>query len=494
MYRNGAFTGLKWDSICENHKCHWNYLKSYFGFSDEILFLNTRCLSRQTTLDDLAENCICQCRDLLFSLKPIECLPMHNSRYDGNQDFSFTIRTLMEQSLIQALSTHLIVTFAYRFFCENLEKQSLNRYSNILFDCKNAEYVPKDKLQMYEDKKSEYNNWKRKYKSFFQEMGIETEKTKENENTPHEENKNPPKEGTFLADLQDVASDVVATQKFIEVLKEELSFKRISPPCIWTLMLVLSERIHFLNAFGENVDGYLALTELVSNAELTRSLLSEEMSFQDKQVDVAPVLFSTFVGIPINSSMSKDLHIPDEQYPYRGGKGTAIISSRLQKAFNNYAIERTFHLRAMATAEFYMRKFRTTAKNTSGLTMLKPLDLHAPLVQSEFISFISNTSDLSKRPEIVEHYIRRWNRIALPMLEELFIWSMGVNFPTIVDVETAIQRWIEADSNYERANIIRVLPAKKLTPLSGSRELREFHNSIVNSAFRVSDNLKYDAQ
>ena len=225
-----------------------------------------------------------------------------------------------------------------------------------------------------------------------------------------------------------------------------------------------------------------------------RSLLSEEMSFQDKQVDVAPVLFSTFVGIPINSSMSKDLHIPDEQYPYRGGKGTAIISSRLQKAFNNYAIERTFHLRAMATAEFYMRKLRTTAKNTSGLTMLKPLDLHAPLVQSEFISFISNTSDLSGRPEIVEHYVRRWNRIALPMLEELFIWSMWVNFPTIADVETEIQRWIETDSNFERANIIRVLPSKKTTPLPGSRDLREFHNSIVNRAFRVSDNLKYDAR
>lgn len=337
MYRNGAFTGLKWDSICDHHECHWDYLKSYFGFSDEILSLNTRCPTRQTTLDDLAENCICQCRDLLFSLVPIECLPMHNSRYDGNQDFSLTIRTLMEQTLMQALSTHLIVTFAYRFFCENLEKQSLNRYSNILFDCKNAEYVPKDKLQMHEDQKSEYNNWKRKYKSFFQEMGIETEKTKENENTPHEENKNPPKEGTFLAYLQDVASDVVAAQKFIAVLKGELSFKRISPPCIWTLMLVLSDRIHFLNAFGENVDGYLALTELVSNAELTRSLLSEEMSFQDKQVDVAPVLFSTFVGIPINSSMSKDFHIPDEHYPYRGGEETAIISSRLQKAFNSYA-------------------------------------------------------------------------------------------------------------------------------------------------------------
>lgn len=492
MYRNGAFTDLKWDGVSENHKCHWDYLESYFGFSDEILSLNTRCPSRQTILDDLAENCICQCRDLLFSLKPIECLPMRNSRYDGNQDFSFTIRTLMEQTLIEALSTHLIVTFAYRFFCENLEKQSLNRYSNILFDCKNAEYLQKDKLQMHEDKKSEYNNWKRKYKSIFQEMGIETENPKENEDTHNKENKNPPKEETFLTYLQDVASDVVAAQKFIEVLKEELSFKRISPPCIWTLMLVLSERIHFLNAFSENVDGYLALAELVSNAELTRSLLSEEMSFQDKQVDVAPVLFSTFVGIPINSSTSRDLHIPDEPYLYKESEEKAMISSRIQKAFNNYAIERTFHLRAMATAEFYMRKFRTTAKNTNGLTMLKPLDLHAPLVQSEFISFISNTSDLSERPEIVEHYIRRWNRIALPALEELFIWSMWENFPTIAKVEAEIQRWIETDSIFERANIIRVLPAKKNTPLSGSRELREFHNSIVNRAFRMSDNLKYD--
>lgn len=484
MYRNGAFTGLKWDSICENHKCHWDYLESYFGFSDDTLSINTRYLSGQTILEALAENCICQCRDLLFSLAPIELLPMNNSRYDGNHDFPDSIRALMERDLTQALSTHLIVTFAYRFFCENLEPQSLNRYSNILFNCKNARCASKNKLQIHEDEKSEYNNWKRKYESFCKELGIETEKSKKSEDAP--------KEGAFFTCLQDVTSDVMAAKKFFEVLNEELSFRMISPPCIWTLMLVLSERIHFRNAFSENVDGYFALAELVSNAELTRSLLSEEMSFQDKQVDVAPVLFSTFVGIPINSSTSRDLHIPDEPYLYKESEEKAMISSRIQKAFNNYAIERTFHLRAMATAEFYMRKFRTTAKNTNGLTMLKPLDLHAPLVQSEFISFISNTSDLSERPEIVEHYIRRWNRIALPALEELFIWSMWENFPTIAKVEAEIQRWIETDSNFERASIIRVLPAKKNTPLSGSRELREFHNSIVNRAFRMSDNLKYD--
>ena len=486
MYRNGAFTSLKWDRVCELHKCHWDYLKSYFGFSEEFLSLNTRYLSSQTILDGLAENCIFQCRNLLFSLTPIEYLPMHNSRCDVNQDFSSDIRRLMDQSLTPALSTHLIVTFAYRFFCENLEKQSLNRYSNILFDCKNTWHVPKDKLQIHEDKKSEYNNWKRKYKSFCQELGIETENPKENEN--------PLKEETFLTHPQDVTSDVVAIQKFIGVLKEELSFKRISPPCIWTLMLVLSERIHFYNALNGDVDRYFALAELLSQAELTRSLISEENFYQDKdkKVYMAPVRFPTFIGIPIDSSSSKYFYIPDEPYPYKETEERVIISSRLQKAFNNYAIERNFHLRAMTTVEFHMRKFGTTAKDTNGLTMLKPLDLHAPLVQSEFISFISNTSDLSERPEIVEHYIRRWNRIALPVLEELFIWSMWVNFPTIAEIETEIQRWIETDSNFERTNIIRVLPVKETIPVPKNRALREFHNSIVNRAFRMSDNLKYD--
>ena len=175
MYRNGAFTDLKWDGVSENHKCHWDDLKSYYGFSDETISLNKDRLSSQMNLDALAENCIYQCKDLLFSLVPIECLPMRNSRYDGNQDFPDSIRVLMEQDLRQALSTHLVVTFAYRFFCENLEPQSLLQYSNILFDCKNAGCASKNKLKIHEDEKSEYNNWKRKYESFCEELGIKTE-------------------------------------------------------------------------------------------------------------------------------------------------------------------------------------------------------------------------------------------------------------------------------------------------------------------------------
>lgn len=82
--------------------------------------------------------------------------------------------------------------------------------------------------------------------------------------------------------------------------------------------------------------------------------------------------------------------------------------------------------------------------------------------------------------------------VAVPVLEELFIWSMWVNFPTIAEIETEIQRWIETDSNFERTNIIRVLPVKETIPVPKNRALREFHNSIVNRAFRMSDNLKYD--
>ena len=80
-----------------------------------------------------------------------------------------------------------------------------------------------------------------------------------------------------------------------------------------TLMLVLSERIHFYNALNGDVDRYFALAELLSQAELTRSLISEENFYQDKdkKVYMAPVRFPTFIGIPIDSSSSKYFYIPD---------------------------------------------------------------------------------------------------------------------------------------------------------------------------------------
>ena len=112
-------------------------------------------------------------------------------------------------------------------------------------------------------------------------------------------------------------------------------------------------------------------------------------------------------------------------------------------------------------------------------TLLLPLKIHASLTQSAFISFFGCMSGLLEETSIVERYVKRWNRCALPALEELFIWSIMEEFSTTEEIVDAIREWSEADSFDERFNIIRLKRLFQLPVIIKRKKHKNLKNFIM---------------
>ena len=494
MYRNGAFIDLQWNDVKIKHQNRWDFLKEFYHFSNVQL---PKSLDypygsvQRTRMDILAENCIEQCRELLFSLTPIEFL-RDGSIYDDYPDFSWNTRTNMRAELKKALCDHLTMSFAYRFLCENIQPQSLWQSSVGFFDCEHAakdSEKPEDNDLVLDNKRSFYKTQKEKHRSFCKELGIKSTQGQKGD----AEDLDP---DSILYKLKESILDKEVADKFGKILQDELEVERIPPPSAWFFLYFISKRIRFCNVFDDRGDGFLALAKLVSEAKWSNILLSKEDT-EEPLCELTPILYSTFVGIPFDFKKTADqMSIPEMTFSLKGNKGEATISARLQRGFNNYLFERNFHLFAISTAELYAQKLGMHAEreNQRLKTLLLPLKIHASLTQSAFISFFGCMSGLLEETSIVERYVKRWNRCALPALEELFIWSIMEEFSTTEEIVDAIREWSEADSFDERFNIIRLIPTEKIVSVTcnnktkEAQEFKKFHNAIVYEAFKISDN------
>lgn len=492
MYRNGAFVNLDWDRLDIEHGGLWERLRKYLGLQD----WNPLAAASETRLDFLAKECVSRCRELLFSLLPIECLPHRNILRIDCPDFPQDVRIRMESNLTQAVCDHLAVTFSYRFLVENLEPKTLYQYkdriTHILYCTGSTESKKRgDCDEVSNEVKNAYKNFTREYGAFRRELGLDPIDPGASEDC------------SILAALKDEAYDIDAAASYEKLLKSELKTKTLPPPSAWFLSFFLSRRIQFRNLFAKNDDKFFALANIISGPKSVQDyqLLLPVETVTDEPLVFAPALYSTFVGIPVDLHTPDNQCIPDTEYCFKNSADKVTIPARLQQVFNTYLFERNFHLYAIAKAEQCLRKLGAPSSMAPPDmdAALLPFRVHAPLVQAQFLSFVSDTPDLLKRPLLLEQYIKRWNRFALPVIEELFIWGVRELARTRADVEALIQEWIAPDSTCERLNTIRLIAAKvspKATAApkgaAGSLKLdqiRDFHNCIVSTAFRLADNF-----
>lgn len=483
MYRNGAFKNLVWSRAGVNHQHQWDYIKSYFGFSDE--FISPICSTdfAKAPLDYLAKTCISQCWDLLFSLTPLEYLPGNLKNDNDKFDFHPSIRLLMGQSLTQALSTHLIMTFAYRFFCENLVPKSLAQYSNAIYEYRNSHGSSKDRDQIREEKKTAYNNLKRKYADFCKALGVVTPSsilpTVESERD------------SLFSCLQPTIADEIAFRNFKDTLARELDIETIPPPSAPFLMFFLSERNRFWGCLTHSKDRFLELTTLLSEAEMIHLLITGDQGGVQKSLPPYPILCpnSAVVQIPVQYNPQNKFHGTDTSYQLKEHDKGVRITSRLQLAFNNYIIERNFHLHAMATAESYMIKHPAGENDFVKSPALIPLQLNASLMQSPFISFLDNLPSAQHYTAVIDHYVKRWNRLALPILEEMFIFGVWKTIPSAETISEEILKWMDSDLNFMHVNFFRLFPAEKITYPQKDSVSQKRHNTIARYAFQISDHM-----
>jgi len=479
MFSPGSFVNLSWNesSLNQHHKFKWNDLHINYGLSATPPSSSDK---EELSIRDLAASCVSQCKELLFSLTPCGDASHAMAPPDSSLALPHQLPKDMQKLLYSALCDHLIVSFAFRFFCENLSPGTLYLYSSTLYDCLGIHQKnwpqDSDKDQVKAHQNDFYKVVKRRYYNFCEKIGLQSPTG--DDSSQHISGS----EGTKISSLSYFVS--------------ELGKKDIPPPYAWFLLFFLAEITRFQNILGDNKsDRFYSLSDWIGNSEYSSVLLD---CITNKNIErfstlpASPVIFDdwdcSFTCIPSASVSPTCSAIPDMTYDFKGTNESVVIASRLQKVFNNYLFEQNVHLYSLTTAEAYLKQFHCSGRGQHAPleAILSPLKLHAPFVHSSFISCISGPFGIRETPLLIEQYIARWNEIALPVLEELFIWSVWTHMPSRSKVADAINKWISHDATYNRLSIIRIGQADNVVPISYNNsptmeeDMKVLHNRLID--------------
>lgn len=109
------FSDLSWILIKERHQTAWDKLKTSYDLTPSVG-------QEDVTIEQIAVNCVNACWEyLLPQSAPDEFSPKE-------------IEEKANLHLRKAMVDHLVTSFAYHFYCDNLQPKNIRDYSNILFD------------------------------------------------------------------------------------------------------------------------------------------------------------------------------------------------------------------------------------------------------------------------------------------------------------------------------------------------------------------------
>lgn len=122
MLRNGQFDNLQWDKVPEAHSANWTLLQTKYGLSPQQT-------ASAIPLSKLAAESIKACREYLFT--DTNC----KEGWQTGRLVGIISKDELEECMSPALCDHLIVTFAYRFFCDNLIPRTLSECLDAIYNC-----------------------------------------------------------------------------------------------------------------------------------------------------------------------------------------------------------------------------------------------------------------------------------------------------------------------------------------------------------------------
>ena len=120
------FIGLAWPTLEKQHGGYWEKLRTKYGLAVDRL-------PPLKSLDEIAAQCIKLCYRDLF----VQSLPNGGA---SQIEFKAGVPApdFLEQHLAKSLADHLVVTFAHRFYCDNLETQDRMQCLEEIFACQNV--------------------------------------------------------------------------------------------------------------------------------------------------------------------------------------------------------------------------------------------------------------------------------------------------------------------------------------------------------------------
>lgn len=146
---------------------------------------------------------------------------------------------------------------------------------------------------------------------------------------------------------------------------------------------------------------------------------------------------TSFIGFTLQEGEEKAYRMLGPQtYGVKGYDAHVAIQEEMQYAFNSYLLERNYHFGALMYIEYILRgnlfniDYEVRDHLSQNITDILSwvLRLNAPILHIPFISFLNSLlpSCAFSKPRLqwIKQVIDFWNTTALPVLEELFLWSV----------------------------------------------------------------------
>lgn len=501
MLRNGRFVNLQWDKLATEHQKYWDILPKRYR-------LCCCPISKPDSLDNLAKQCIQLCSDYLFKMDG-PCGEYTDLVEAGEWDARRMIygalgynveRTGQEyfaHCLTPALCDHLIVTFAYRFFCDNLEP--LSRKECLKKGFERIRHFRQDSVNTTPDA-TELNVLRQNFAKAKGTIWRDYEKSLESIID------------RYFAEQSEIKS------KSVELMKERTLADQFLPPN-WLFTLAMAccwkNSPYKLSQVSKKYapNQLIALTKFVQNehwmpvlfrtqensgrnlhricGDYYRNQQEEEAAQAEAEKTCSTLLLrfdntgTSFVGIPFQAGYLQTSKEPISQtYFFKNTQNKIEISKELQYVFNNYILERNFHFFTLSTALDRLQNPEHSQHRCERYAqLLQIVRLHAPLVHVALSTIMA--PEFWKVPDeraaaLISSFIDNWNSTALPVLEELFLWGV-YHFFEFEEIASKIENsiWVTDEygrCRYDRLNLFRVIPQKD----------KDNHYEHIPSAFLAS--------
>ena len=493
MIFSRTFDGLERASIEMNHKQHWEKLKDRYVLSPDQI-------ESPKSLDDLAQQCVRLCRKYLFSEPRTS---WRGWKMQARHGISCVVD--VEQALSPALCDHLVVTFAHRFYCDNLDPKDMREYLAVIYDCQGNRWegtkLAKDKDFQREQKKNaiDANSLKCKnyqagitsfvasYKSSIMRLHTDEEGGRLSPGTAAILNREFAALDAWLKDM-----DLLAAPNWLFTVVMANNWKN-HPFHVKKKGTVFAQDDSAKKNLLTQLSSFLAGNDwcplLIAENPKIQKPISSDRAYKPLELKTGDV---PFVCIPHHPDHLFKEGVPAQKYSLRGSQQQIEIPTATQLLFNNYLLEQSFHGYAIAIA---MNCAKARTENLDKRLKLPfAIRLHAPLVHPELIRIVDAAieqmdprSGSADCLTWLDWFILMWNREALPILEELFLWGVHTYF----DLDTLLNE-IEASftQRKDRLNRYRLISPADTPVTEYGKDQTPMINEMVRNGYLAGLGLK----
>ena len=518
---SSIFSDLTWATIRERHQGHWTNLRSVYGLPQPTTFPNRG-------LEQIASDCVNVCSKYLLPQSGMKEISLDELKQNAIN------------RLLPSLVNHLLVSFSYHFYYDNLQSKTLREYWDIFFDCTDAAIRSSDNIS--ETRNTFCNNGKMGYNKWIKDITAIQEYCRNNFGEkilppipfdPHDALLPPnwpfalvSSKMRRLSGPYQICNSLSSspTFYFISFLENKRASKSTTLVEKLTSFLTASDYISLLvkqdthstySTFGRydltsspppTLDLRMAV-DSPGPPPARRAYIRKPDEKDPKEYliignSLKPISpwFTALPWDPIAQFAKTPL--PTQSYAPKDNccEHEISISQELQLLFNSYLLELSYHAHALATVMNcpvgHSQNDLSPRNMESFFALLAAAArLRAPISHAAFIEFVHDTIlwKVSKLDSIEfsntlldweNRYIDQLNATGLPILEEYFLWNICEQFTSAGQIFSEVDHTFSPNGKFSREDLLffRLLPLQnsKTRPKPEDEQFTQCGKKLVN--------------